>query len=175
MTDAHQGSFLDKVDKFVSELEASKLGAQSTIDLSRIYADYQNGFNTKRLALHVSAARLQEMFNLMKKEQARLAHPDVKLFLSCLYPFASTLSSELYFNLYREPLHDKILAGGDLPASGSDDCYKLLVNSRPKGKVDGLAIERDAAAALKGIIEDASKIKKVIVNHERKVVNVLLH
>jgi leucyl-tRNA synthetase len=87
---------LDRVEKFIEELDIKSLPEQSLLDLKKVQRDYDAGFNYKKIALHVCVARLIEMLNLFKKEQSKIAVQDLKQLLANLYPFSATFAEEIW-------------------------------------------------------------------------------
>ena len=166
--------FLDRVDKFFSEIKLEGLVKDSRIDLGKLYREYEVGFNQKRLSLHVSVARLQEMFSLMKKEHENLSIKDIKIFLALLYPFASTLTAELYSKIFNQEIMNLILKETDIPPIKESNSYKLMINSKYKESISDNLINENLEEYLMREYNDDKRFKKIIVNHQRKVVNAIL-
>lgn len=184
---------MDRVEKFIEELDIKSLPEQSLLDLKKVQRDYDAGFNYKKIALHVCVARLIEMLNLFKKEQSKIGVQDLKQLLVNLYPFSATFAEEIWNQIQDKrgiPNGKRVLLssstltslGVGIQASGAASTFKILINSKPISETipSSLIINGQIAdKELKDFLSNHSNLPKaelvtrVIVNTEKSLINIL--
>jgi hypothetical protein len=148
------------VERFIEEVKKNKLPATRSLYHDKIELEYTAGFNYKRLALHVSVARIIELFNSLKKNQHTVCAEDVLLLLQLMYPFTSFFAEDLWYQFCQaqktqsyKPLSEQIYSRYKPSTKGySPDRYVVLLNSK---RIEGLEIDpRELLASERLISQD---------------------
>lgn len=160
---------LNKVDRFISLLDRKRIDKTSNISPTActIFDEYISGFNYQRCALHVSTARVYELYNYISKRESIILE-EVRLLLTMLYPFAPFLSSELWRKLNSivndcnmHSLHLSSINRYVEYIQGAKKSWKIM----SKGKfIKNMQITSDLDADIKRITNDL--IKENAINNE---------
>jgi leucyl-tRNA synthetase len=182
-------SFLERVEKLIKELPIESLSERNLISLSKLHEEYESGFDYKRIGIHVSIARIFELFNLLKSSK-EVGLKDIKLFLFNLYPFASSFSCELWEQIHLrrkeacQPLFSVRWRREDFIELAEEQVFKLMVQIfvtqvNAKFKMNISSEHCLDEESLKKYIEPLKLISsdkpitKVIMNKDKRVINVL--
>lgn len=173
----------------MKELPIESLPERNLISLSKLHEEYEAGFDYKRISIHVSIARIFELFNLLKSSK-EIGFKDIKLFLFNLYPFASSFSCELWEQIHIRrnepcaPLFSVRWRKEDFIELAEELVFKLMVfsvskqvNSKFKMNIASEHCLNDESLkthieSLK-LITSEKPIAKIVLNKDKRVINVL--